>query len=172
MAEKILTWAERVAGLDRPTDFAEADAAKSEAAELRRALERTEAARVAAERAYERHIDVAIEVLKERDQLRAQMDRLQASFDRVNAGWLRQDKEIGELQRQLADAQQRSAKAVEIINKVSNWMNGLPIPTTGCTHQMMKLGDACVLLDFEDKAQARPQWPHPDDFGGGLMGEK
>lgn len=36
MSQHIKTWRDRLAGLDKPTDFAEAQAAKMEAADLRR----------------------------------------------------------------------------------------------------------------------------------------
>ena len=45
MAEKLIpTWKERLAHLDRPTDFAEAQAAKMEVAELRRYIRELESA--------------------------------------------------------------------------------------------------------------------------------
>lgn len=44
MAEHIKTWRERLAGLDKPTDFAEAQAAKHEAADLRRYIAELERA--------------------------------------------------------------------------------------------------------------------------------
>jgi hypothetical protein len=46
MSEKLIpTWKERLAHLDKPTDFAEAQAAKMEAAELRRYIRELESAR-------------------------------------------------------------------------------------------------------------------------------
>jgi len=45
MSEKLIpTWKERLAHLDKPTDFAEAQAAKMEAAELRRYIRELESA--------------------------------------------------------------------------------------------------------------------------------
>jgi hypothetical protein len=141
--------------------------------------QRTEAARVAAERAYERHIDVAIEVLKERDQLRAQMDRLQASFDRVNADWLRQDKEIGELQRQLAESQKDAERYRWLRRddiKVLPGQDDIYVSRQQSIFfrhiDVLVDSELDAAIDAEMAASPMPQWPHPDGFGGGLMGEK